>query len=177
MTAPHGTPGPDDGYVKYRCLHTPGPAPAHPDLTALDALRTALFDAGLLGMRPDGVGFGNLSARVVGDRFVVTGTGTGGPRVLGPNGYCLVTEFDVDGNWVRSTGPGRPVPRPCPTAPSTGPILWRVAWRMCTAERFSTASWRRGLRTRPPTRHSERPAWPVLWPCWSPGVPAMPGLW
>ena len=30
MTAPHGTPGPDDGYVKYRCLHTPGPAPAHP---------------------------------------------------------------------------------------------------------------------------------------------------
>ena len=39
MTAPHGTPGPDDGYVKYRCLHTPGPAPAHPDLTALDALR------------------------------------------------------------------------------------------------------------------------------------------
>ncbi len=105
MTVPHGTPGPDEGYVKYRCLHTPGPAPAHPDLAALDALRTTLFDAGLLGMRPDGVGFGNLSARGAGDGFVVTATGTGGARVLGPDGYCLVTEFDMDGNWVRSRGP------------------------------------------------------------------------
>lgn len=97
--------GPEEGSVKYRCLHTSGPAPAHPDLGALDALRTALFDVGLVGVRPDGVGFGNLSVRGAGESFVVTGTGTGGARVLGPEGYCLVTAFDVDGNSVRSTGP------------------------------------------------------------------------
>ena len=95
----------DEGYVKYRCIHTPGPAPAHPDFAALDALRTGLFDAGLLGVRADGVGFGNVSARAAGSGFVVTATATGGARVLGKEGYCLVTEWDVDGNWVCSTGP------------------------------------------------------------------------
>lgn len=100
-----GRPAPDEGCVKYRCFHTPGPAPSHPDLAALDALRTALFDAGFVGARPDGVGFGNLSVRGAGGRFVVTATGTGGARVLGPDGYCLVSVFDVDGNSVHSTGP------------------------------------------------------------------------
>lgn len=110
-SGPHGSPchspqhPPDEGYVKYRCIHTPGPAPAHPDFAALDALRTALFDAGLLGARADGVGFGNVSARAAGASFVVTATATGGARVLGAEGYCLVTAWDLDGNWVRSTGP------------------------------------------------------------------------
>lgn len=105
MTSLRRISGPDEGYVKYRCLHTPGPAPAHPDLAALDALRTALFDAGLLGMRPDGVGFGNVSVRGAGECFVITATGTGGARVLGPEGYCLVTAFDEVANQVRSVGP------------------------------------------------------------------------
>ncbi|MCH5276511.1 MAG: class II aldolase/adducin family protein [Desulfovibrionaceae bacterium] len=104
--APSGPRGSrDEGYVKYHCIHTPGPAPAHPDRAALDVLRTALFDAGLLGVRADGVGFGNVSVRGAGDSFVVTATATGGARVLGAEGYCLVTECDVDGNWVRCTGP------------------------------------------------------------------------
>lgn len=94
-----------DGYVKYRCLHTPGPAPAHPDLDALNELRTRLFDAGLIGALPSGVGFGNLSVRAFGDAFVVTATGTGGERMLGPEGWCLVTAWDVDANSVSSRGP------------------------------------------------------------------------
>lgn len=107
QAGPHGSPRhlPDEGYVKYRCLHTPGPAPTHPDFAALDALRTELFDAGLLGARADGVGFGNVSVRAGGASFVVTATATGGARVLGAEGYCLVTGWDVDGNWVHSTGP------------------------------------------------------------------------
>lgn len=107
MTAAAGPSGSAaaEGYVKYRCFHTPGPAPTHPDLDALDALRTELFDAGLVGVRPDGVGFGNLSVRDADGRFVITATGTGGVRALGPAGYCLVTAFDVDGNNVHSTGP------------------------------------------------------------------------
>ena len=96
---------PDEGYVKYRCLHTPGPAPRHPDLAALNALRTRLFDAGLVGALSSGVGFGNLSVRADGDAFVVTASGTGGARELGPEGWCLVASVDVEANSVVSCGP------------------------------------------------------------------------
>ena len=45
-----------EGYVKYICRHEPAPAPEQAGLAELDALRTELFDAGLIGQRPDGTG-------------------------------------------------------------------------------------------------------------------------
>lgn len=94
-----------DGYVRYRCFHTPDVAPDHPDLAALEKLRTDLFDAGLIGMRRDGMGFGNLSVRAEGDAFLVTATGTGGVRELGADGYCVVTRVQPEENSVFSRGP------------------------------------------------------------------------
>ena len=46
----------DEGYVKYRCVHEYGPAPQHPDWEALNALRTDLVRAGLVGVLDNGVG-------------------------------------------------------------------------------------------------------------------------
>ena len=64
MTAVHMVSGADsragdfgeDGYVKYCCRHDIAPAPDCAGLAELDALRTELFDAGLIGQRPDGAG-------------------------------------------------------------------------------------------------------------------------
>ena len=53
----------DEGYVKYRCVHEYGPAPQHPDWEALNALRTDLVKAGLVGVLDNGVGYGNVSLR------------------------------------------------------------------------------------------------------------------
>ena len=100
------TKRPQEGYVKFQVQWTPGPAPAHPELSALDRARTRLHDAGLIGVTPEGIGFGNLSLREgSGDGFLITGTATGASRELGAAGYTRVTDFDVGGNRVACTGP------------------------------------------------------------------------
>lgn len=93
-----------EGYVKFHAVHGVAPPPAHPNLDALDHARTILHDLGLVGMRADGIGFGNLSLRDDAG-FVITGSGTGAPRVLGPGGYCRVLSFDLDSNSVTDEGP------------------------------------------------------------------------
>ena len=97
----------DEGYVKYSADHTDAPATAAelPLWEELDEARTRLYDLGLVGALPNGVGFGNVSVRVKDEEFLVSGTATGGRRVLGPGGYCMVTAFDFEKNRVTSSGP------------------------------------------------------------------------
>lgn len=109
-----------DGYIKFCAIHKPDVAPAHPMLAELDALRTTLFDSGWLGQSPEGIGFGNISLRAnylqqgvnkdqaQPNAFIITATGTGGARKLGPDGYCLVCDFDLSANSVKSRGPLKP---------------------------------------------------------------------
>ncbi len=81
----------------------------------LAAWREILARLGLLGQDParyGGVGYGNVSARLgpFGDvprgrrRFLVTGTQTGGRRDVGLADFCVVEEYDLVRNRVRSTG-------------------------------------------------------------------------
>jgi hypothetical protein len=97
----------DEGYVKYSADHTEAPAAAVkiPLWEELDEARTRLYDCGLIGALPNGVGFGNVSVRVKDGEFLVSGTATGNRRVLGPDGYCMVTAIDIDKNRVTTSGP------------------------------------------------------------------------
>src|SRR5699024_3492370 len=95
-----------DGIVKYQASHTEGDVetylctlPAKLRDMALDALtlfpeldaaRTALHDAGLIGIYPSGIGYGNISLRLAGNLFLISGSGTGSSRLLGKQGYSLV---------------------------------------------------------------------------------------
>ncbi|MDR0554319.1 MAG: S-methyl-5-thioribose-1-phosphate isomerase [Treponema sp.] len=100
-----------EGYVKYGAEHTyPAPAEAVPaeDAPHWDALndaRTTLHRLGLVGLTPQGVGFGNVSVRVRGEEFLISGTATGAARTLGPHEYCLVRSFDPAANRVVTFGP------------------------------------------------------------------------
>ena len=95
----------DDGYIKYNQEHILGDAPAHLLLNSLDEMRTKLFDMGLIGIYDNGIGFGNLSIRSgIGNSFIITGSATGGQRVLGSDGYVLVKEFNLKNNSVKSIG-------------------------------------------------------------------------
>ena len=112
---------PIDGVVKYQASHTRGDVetslrtlPAGIRETALDALtlfpeldaaRTALHDAGLIGVYPSGIGYGNVSLRLAGNLFLISGSGTGSSRLLGKQGYSLVRAFDPLENTVASFGP------------------------------------------------------------------------
>lgn len=93
-----------DGVVQYQSLRRDGLPAWTPELQALNAARTRLFDHGLVGTYPDGVGYGNLSIRSNGDAFVITGSGTGAQRVLEHQHYCLVERFSLAGNQVWAIG-------------------------------------------------------------------------
>ena len=115
------TAEPIDGVVKYQASHTRGDVetslrtlPAGIRETALDALtlfpeldaaRTTLHDAGLIGVYPSGIGYGNVSLRLAGNLFLISGSGTGSSRLLGKQGYSLVRAFDPLKNTVASFGP------------------------------------------------------------------------
>ena len=95
---------PEEGYVKFNCRHTHAPALPEEKLHELNALRTDLVRAGLIGVYANGVGYGNVSMRWKGETFLVTATGTGHIPVLTPEGYSLVSQCDFDANTVWCEG-------------------------------------------------------------------------
>ena len=67
----------DEGYIKFSFAHEAAPAPVHPRLHDLMRIRDDLHEWALIGVLPDGSGYGNLSARIPGStRFVITASGT-----------------------------------------------------------------------------------------------------
>jgi len=97
-----------EGYVKYSDEHTIAPAIDAPHWKELNDARTRLHQLGLVGVLPNGVGFGNLSIRIRENEFLISGTATGEFPVLGNDKYCLVESFDLAQNHVVSSGPVRP---------------------------------------------------------------------
>jgi ribulose-5-phosphate 4-epimerase/fuculose-1-phosphate aldolase len=95
----------DEGYVKYTAEHTTGPAMKHPLWPVLNRARTRLYDLGLIGVLPNGVGFGNLSIRLRGNQFLISGTATGSRQELDPEDYCKVLSCNINENRVESYGP------------------------------------------------------------------------
>jgi ribulose-5-phosphate 4-epimerase/fuculose-1-phosphate aldolase len=94
-----------EGYVKYAAQHTDAPAIEVPHWAELNETRTKLHKLGLVGITSTGIGFGNLSIRVQGDEFLVSGTATGAAEILTPAQYCLVRSFDISKNQVITEGP------------------------------------------------------------------------
>jgi len=95
----------EEGYVKYRAEHRDAPAIEPPGWAALNKGRTLLHDLRLVGVYPNGVGYGNVSLRVGREAFLISGTATGEARELTAAQYCLVTSFDLEKNTVRTEGP------------------------------------------------------------------------
>lgn len=94
----------EKGYIQYQCEWQPAPPPAGPIVPELIAWRDRLFARGLIGVYPNGIGFGNVSARD-GDGFVITGTATGSIASLRPEHLTRVVDYDIDGNRVTCRGP------------------------------------------------------------------------
>ena len=95
-----------EGYIKFRLEHTPGVPLPEPSLKSLFHWRERLFDLGLIGVYPDGIGYGNLSQRIPGtDQFIISGTATGGLTELQADHFTTVTHFDPQVNTVWCEGP------------------------------------------------------------------------
>lgn len=94
-----------EGYIKFQCELTCGPPPGRAQVEDLLVVRQKLFLVQLIGQDTDGVGFGNVSRRIVGsDQFYITGTQTGGLVTLRPEHISLVVTADLRQNRLRCSG-------------------------------------------------------------------------
>ncbi|GAB4428781.1 MAG: hypothetical protein OHK0011_11010 [Turneriella sp.] len=95
----------DEGVTKYTCRFQTTHAPAHPALAELIACRDRLFGRQLIGVYPDGIGYGNISLRPAGwQRFFITGTQTGDKPALSTGDIALVTAYNIAENVVECEG-------------------------------------------------------------------------
>ena len=111
-----------EGVTRFEVVHETCPLDGRvlgETARALAAWRGILARLGLLGQDParyGGAGYGNVSARLgpFGGaprgrrRFLVTGTQTGGRLQLTLADFCVVEDYDLARNRVRSSGPVPP---------------------------------------------------------------------
>jgi L-ribulose-5-phosphate 4-epimerase len=96
----------DEGVVKYRCDWEEADPVAAGNIADLITWRERLHSWGLIGVYENGIGFGNVSVRLGNScQFVISGTQTAHLRDLGPESYCIVTEFNLEQNFLGCRGP------------------------------------------------------------------------
>lgn len=96
----------DEGYIKFNAHWHEDPPPSWHKIRALNEYRQVLYDHGLIGALPDGIGFGNISVRdEPSARFLITGSTTGNHPELSPNHFTAVTSYDFEANSLTCKGP------------------------------------------------------------------------
>jgi ribulose-5-phosphate 4-epimerase/fuculose-1-phosphate aldolase len=93
----------ETGSVKFSCQHLAVELPKFAGFVELNRYRRRLFELGLIGVDPGGIGFGNVSIRS-GAEFYITGSGTGKYPDLTTSHYAKVIAYDFENNWVRCEG-------------------------------------------------------------------------
>ena len=74
-------------------------------LGQLQSSRTKLYELGLIGMYPDGIGYGNISVKSgESSSFIITGSATGQYARLDPRHFALVTSYNFARNSISSKG-------------------------------------------------------------------------
>lgn len=98
------------GVIRFECRWAKGPPPdINAAVRSLIAWRQRLVAVGLIGVNDNGIGFGNVSVRSPDKSkdFVVTGSQTGAVKSLRTAHLSVVTDFNVEYNWVACRGPVR----------------------------------------------------------------------
>jgi len=97
---------PTEGSLKFTCHRSPGETGLPDELfEALNHWRKVMWQKGLIGSYPDGIGYGNISLRIPGsDHFCISATATGGLPELERNHYALVERCDPEINTVWCRG-------------------------------------------------------------------------
>jgi len=99
----------EKGYIQFECDWEDAESPPVP--AAILTWRERLFRLGLIGVYPDGIGFGNVSTRFSGPlpvprapRFLISGTATGSLPLLAPEHFAEVADFNLARNWLKCRG-------------------------------------------------------------------------
>lgn len=98
----------DEGVILFNCHWQEGPLPAGVDLSDLLSVRNRLFQLALIGFdTTEQVGYGNISMRVNGSTFIISGTQTGHIPLLESTQLSYVTDADITHNTLHCTGPAK----------------------------------------------------------------------
>lgn len=94
-----------EGYIKFNCIRT-NENISIPSETfdELSVWRQKMFENGLIGVYPDGIGYGNISVRAADGGFYISGTATGSLAVLSQEHYALVNTWQTELNSLTCTG-------------------------------------------------------------------------
>jgi L-ribulose-5-phosphate 4-epimerase len=96
-------------YIKFSCERVAAEITSFDGLAELNAHRRKLLQLGLIGVDPNGIGFGNLSVRDgATDNFYITGSATGGIHELTLADCAKVVACDFGRNCVRYEGSAVP---------------------------------------------------------------------
>lgn len=95
-----------EGYIKFNCNWMQKEFPFQEEIyEELESARTKLRTLGLIGMYPDGIGFGNISVKTDDSKsFIITGSATGQFEKLDQSHYALVTGYDFEKNSISCSG-------------------------------------------------------------------------
>jgi L-ribulose-5-phosphate 4-epimerase len=95
-----------EGYIKFNCDWEKKEIPIQDEIfKQLENARTQLYELGLIGMYPDGIGFGNISVRLGESlEFIITGSATGQFAKLNRSHYAKVAGCDFAKNAVSCIG-------------------------------------------------------------------------
>jgi L-ribulose-5-phosphate 4-epimerase len=74
-------------------------------LAEINEIRTKLKGKNWLGELPNGIGFGNISVRLPNsNHFLITGSATGGLKLLSKHHISKVEKVNIDKNWLKCFG-------------------------------------------------------------------------
>jgi|SRR5690554_1684775 len=95
----------DEGAIKFQYTLKMAPAPEKEEFIKLEKWRALFYKLNLIGEYPiEKVGFGNLSARLTPNTFVITGTQTGHLPHLQAQHYTKVTDCNLKKGTVTARG-------------------------------------------------------------------------
>jgi len=95
----------EKGYIKFNCNWIKSEPKSFSKFIEINNWRNKLYDLGLIGVYPNGIGFGNISIRDNLNQFIITGSATGGIEKLSEQHYTKVTEFSLEKNSLTCEGP------------------------------------------------------------------------
>jgi len=94
----------DEGYIKFVCAWTKAPLAYPTEISELNRSREVMYQKGLIGVYPDGISFGNISLRLSGNQFLISGTETGSLLQLNDAHYAKIVSYDFKANTIECIG-------------------------------------------------------------------------
>lgn len=95
-----------EGYIKFNCHWKQEEFLFQEKIfRQLQTARAKLYSLGMIGIYPDGIGFGNISVRNgESESFIISGSATGGFASLKQLDYALVNKYNISENSIYCTG-------------------------------------------------------------------------